>query len=343
MTAAWMLTPFALLYEGVIRARNLYYDRVPGAVRRAGVPVISVGNLTVGGTGKTPLVIEVVRRLREWGRQPAILTRGYKAEPDREADEVLEYRDAVLDVPIIVNPDRVAGARAATSQGADCLVLDDGFQHRRLARDLDLVLVDALNPWGGGPLSPGVPLLCEQCNGRMLPAGRLREPKSSLRRADVFVITRANQAEPAAVAGLRRELENLAPGRPIMTGSVESAGLVFADGQCAPVSELRGREILAVCGLGNPVTFEQLVGTLTERPTFTMRFSDHRCYRPIDAEHIASAAGSRRWVVTTRKDWVKLRPLWPAGGPPLVRLDVRLSLADGVSEFEERLRRALSP
>ncbi len=328
MMAAGLLTPIALLYEGVIRARNLYYDRVPGAVRRAGVPVISVGNLTVGGTGKTPLVIEIVRRLREWGRRPAILTRGYRAAAGQKADEVLEYRDAVPDVPIVVNPDRVAGARAATAQAADCLVLDDGFQHRRLARDLDIVLIDTLNPWGGR---------------QMLPAGRLREPIASLRRAHVFVLTRANQAAPAVVESLRHELAKLAVGRTIVSAEVSPAGLHFSDDREASVGDLRGREVLAVCGLGNPVTFEQLVGTLTGRPVRTLRFHDHRRYDRRDAERIAITAGGERWVVTTRKDWVKLRPLWPADGPPLVRLDVRITLADGGSVFEDRLRSVLEP
>jgi tetraacyldisaccharide 4'-kinase len=326
MLAAALLTPVALVYEGVIRARNLYYHRVPGAVRRAGVPVISVGNLTVGGTGKTPLVIEIVRRLREWGRRPAILTRGYRGTAEQEADEVREYRDALPDVSIVVDPDRVAGARTAVAMGADCLVLDDGFQHRRLARDLDIVLIDALNPWG---------------RGQMLPAGRLREPKPSLRRAHLFVLTRANQADPAVVESLHLELERLAAGRTVVTAEVIPASLHFSDGRDTEVGALRGRETVGVCGLGNPVTFEQLLGTLTKRPVITVRYPDHRRYDLRDAERIALAADGGRWVVTTRKDWVKLHPLWPADGPPLVRLDVRMTLADGAATFEDRLRRAL--
>jgi tetraacyldisaccharide 4'-kinase len=321
-----LLWPLAVAYGGVIAARNLYYDRVSSAVRSAGVPAISVGNLTVGGTGKTPFVIEVVRRLRAWGHHPVILTRGYRGQPGAVADEVLEFRDAVPDVPVVVNPDRVAGAAQARAQhNAGCLVLDDGFQHRRLARDLDIVLIDALNPWGGGCL---------------LPAGRLREPAGSLRRADVLVITRANQAPPAALEGLKRELGQRWPGRLLVIAEVVAERLFGRDGQVSPPADLRARRVLAVCGLGNPHTFGGLVRSLT--PTCELlKFADHQSYGEPHIGRILTRARESRAdsVVTTRKDWVKLAPLWPAGGLELVRLDVRLVLSGPVVEFEDRLRK----
>jgi tetraacyldisaccharide 4'-kinase len=142
--------PLSHLYAAMMTWRNRRYDE-PGAALSAGVPVISVGNLTVGGTGKTPLVMEIVRKLVAAGRRPAILTRGYHARRGETADEVQEYAAELPDVPVVVDADRVAGAATAQAvHAADCCVLDDGFQHRRLARDLDVVLIDALRPWGGG-------------------------------------------------------------------------------------------------------------------------------------------------------------------------------------------------
>jgi tetraacyldisaccharide 4'-kinase len=318
-----LLAPLAMLYGGAIRARNWYFDCVASAARHATVPVISVGNLTVGGTGKTPLVIEIVRRLVLSGRRPAILTRGYKAAAGAPADEVLEFSTAFPNVPVVVNANRVAGAVTAQQKHrANCLVLDDGFQHRRLHRDLDIVLIDALNPWGGG---------------RLLPAGRLREPPSSLRRADVFVITRVNQAEHGAVAAIAGVLRHHAGDKPLVLAALEAESLTFPDAASRPPTDIAGRPVLAVSGIGNPRTFEKLVESLAGQPAEYLRFADHHRYDPNDVARIVAAAGDN-WVVTTRKDWVKLCPLWPDRGPPLVRLDMKLTLTAGAPEFDARLR-----
>lgn len=324
-TACWPLAPLSVLYGGAIGVRNLYYDRVHSAVHRAGIPVISIGNLTVGGTGKTPLVIEVVRRLQALGRRPAILTRGYKSTAGETADEVLECHAALPVVPVIVNPDRVAGAVAAQREhNADCLVLDDGFQHRRLARDLDIVLIDALRPWGGG---------------WMLPAGRLREPRSSLGRASVVVITRANQAAPGAADAIEAELRSHF-GELLLRADVEADVLVTRDERRAPPGELAGRKVLAVCGIGNPQSFEKLVSTLTGTVGRTIAFADHHRYSATDVTTLCAAAHQygAELVVTTRKDWVKLAPLWSDAQVNLVRLDVRMALHGAVEEFDARLR-----
>lgn len=324
----WLLTPFSVLYGGAIGIRNLYYDHVHTAVSRAGIPVISIGNLTVGGTGKTPLVIEVVRRLQALGRRPAILTRGYRSTAGEPADEVLECHAALPVVPVIVNPDRVAGAAAAQHEhNADCLVLDDGFQHRRLARDLDIVLIDALQPWGGGWL---------------LPAGRMREPRGSLRRADVIVITRANQASPDAVAAIEAELRQRGS-KLVLRADVEADALVGRDERGAPLADLAGRNVLAACGIGNPRTFEKLVAALTGVACRTVAFADHHRYSAADVAALGVAArrAGAEVVVTTRKDWVKLAPLWSDAQVSLVRLDVRLVLQGTVEEFDARLRLAV--
>jgi tetraacyldisaccharide 4'-kinase len=313
-----LLTPLALLYGGAIGLRNVYYDRWPGAVHRVGVPVISVVNLSVGGTGKTPLVIEIVRRLQSWGRRPAILTRGYKAAGGAVADEVLEISADWPDVPVVVNPDRVAGGRTACAAGADCLVLDDGFQHRRLARDLDIVLISALGPAN---------------IGRLLPAGRLREPLSSLRRADVLVLTRSNQVDEARLNEIRACLRRYCPDAPIVHAAVEAAS--------PPAIE--GRRVLAVCGIGEPRTFLELLGKLIgERPPARI-FRDHHRYDESDVRAICAAAqkSGADQVVTTRKDWVKLRALWPDVAVPLLRVDIRSTVTTGGAALDERLRQAL--
>jgi len=326
----WMLAPLSAAYAGVIRARNLYYDRVDSSVRHAELPVISVGNITVGGTGKTPLVIEVVRRLRETGRRPAVLTRGYKAEAGKTADEVKEFEAEWPGVPVIVNPDRVAGARTARDGGeVDCLVLDDGFQHRRLARDLDIVLIDALSPWGGG---------------KVLPGGRLREPLRSLRRADIFVLTRVNQVEPAVLKGIRAGLRRWGRDKPVCEAAVRPVRLALRDGREMSPAEIGGRSVLLVSGIGNPATFEKLVVSLGPKLCAPHAiFADHHRFTQADAAGLAAeaAAAQADLVVTTRKDWVKLASLWPDDAADLARLDVELALVAGADEFEARLQRAL--
>ena len=170
----------AVPYAAAVIIRNAYYDFFPRAARRVVVPALSIGNLTVGGTGKTPIAAEIARRLVAQGRKPAILLRGYKAKPSprapaesdaasarwrEQSDEAMVLTRRCPEALVMVNPDRVVSARRAMQQGADVIVLDDGFQHRRLARDLDIVLIDATAPFG---------------HGHFLPRGLLREPPTSL-------------------------------------------------------------------------------------------------------------------------------------------------------------------
>ena len=332
-TAGWLLTPLSLLYGVAIRARNSRFDRDRSASHAAGVPVISIGNITTGGTGKTPIVIETVERLVEMGRRPAILTRGYAADAGQTPDEVREFHAALPDVPVVVNPDRVAGAATATREhGADCLVLDDGFQHRRLRRDLDIVLIDALNPWGGG---------------WVLPAGRLREPLSGLARADLFIISRANQAPPDEISEIESVLLDHAPEADIIHAAVEPQRVVIGKEREEPPGVLAYHNVMPACGIGNPQTFLRLVETLAGRVCEPLIFRDHQRYSSGRARKIAAAASrcGADLVVTTRKDWVKLAPLWSreigADGPQLARIDVRLELCDEDGVFDEHLRRAV--
>ena len=306
-----------MLYRLAVTLRNARYDRGAGVGPHPGVPVISVGNLTTGGTGKTPLVIEIARRLRDAGPRPAILTRGYRGSRERPADEVLELRAALPDVPVVVDADRLAGAREAIERhGADVLVLDDGFQHRRMPRDLDIVLIDALDPWGGG---------------RLLPAGRLREPRESLERADVVVVTRCNQVSPAAADHLVAEVQALNDQAVVVRAAVEPAGLWGLDDASLELETLAYRCVMPVSGIGNPESFERLLHERVGRLVEPLRFGDHHRYRPGDVTRIVRAARLREadTIVTTRKDWPKLAPLWrevPIREPELLRLEVRTTL-----------------
>jgi tetraacyldisaccharide 4'-kinase len=328
-----LLMPFSALYGVGIRLRNARYDRYPHASCKAGLPVISVGNITVGGTGKTPIVVETVQRLQALNRRPAILTRGYGAAAGETADEVMEFAELLPDVPVVVNPDRVAGAETARAElGADCVVLDDGFQHRRLRRDLDIVVIDALNPWGGG---------------WVLPAGRLREPLDSLSRADLFVISRSNQVADSVVEGIEAVLNEFAPHATVLYAGVEPESVVYLDERMEETEALAYHCVLPVCGIGNPATFLGCVQQLAGRVCQPLVFRDHKRYQKRDAHKIAAAAERRGadLVVTTRKDWVKLAPLWSARAvktaPELARLDVRLDLEDEAGVFDEQLRRTL--
>jgi len=332
MVQRLVLWPLAAVYAAAVRVRNWRYDRLAGASHPAPVPTISIGNITVGGTGKTPVVIETVRRLLAMGRRPGVLSRGYGSKPPEAADEVRELRQAIPDVPIVVDPDRVAGAATAVERfGVDCLVLDDGFQHRRLRRQLDVVLIDALRPWGGGAV---------------LPAGRLREPLSGLRRAGLFIITRANQLPASQLHDIERALAARNADAPVLRAEVRPTALVFADEEPAEPGTLAYHNVLPICGLGNPDTFLRTVGHLAGRLCEPVVFADHQHYRPRHVQRIVRVARRRGadLVVTTRKDWVKLAPLWTAGSPdelPLARLEVRLQLDDPGGLFDELLRAAL--
>jgi tetraacyldisaccharide 4'-kinase len=311
-----LLLPVSFAYAAVVGLRNRYYND-NAHVRRASIPVVSVGNITVGGTGKTPFVIELVRRLQQMSRRPAIVTRGYGARAGAAPDEVIEFQQALPGVTTIINPDRHAGALDAAAAGCDIAVLDDGFQHRRLYRDLDVVLIDALDPWGGG---------------YVLPAGRLREPAGGLRRADLVVITRANQSIASEVAEIRERVAKHAPDAPVLTSNVAVAGVTGLAGDPADAETLRGRKSFAICGLGNPKSFYDLVAAAGATVLGVRSFPDHYAYAAADIDPIVAAA--RRVgadaVLCTRKDWVKLAPLLQKsrGDVEWLRVDLGVTIDD---------------
>ncbi len=290
--------PLSFLYGGALVIRNAL---MPEPVR-AGIPVICVGNLTVGGTGKTPMVGWVIEVLKKAGKHPAILTRGY----GRDEPRLLEK----LGVSVVAEPDRVKGASLAKEKGADVLVMDHGFQHLRLARDLDIVLVDATDPWGGGHL---------------LPWGKLREPKEALGRAGAVVITRADQVASEALRLLREEITRLAP------------AALAAEAVHQPVGgeDLRGKRVLAVCGIGNPEAFRGTLEGLGAQVTLKA-FPDHHAYTEADVAAV-NALGAET-VVITEKDAVKLEGI--PGASIWKKLSIRIAIREGRETLEDAVRGA---
>lgn len=318
-----MLVPLslpALLYGAAVRARNWYYDR-PETSRRAALPVLSVGNLTVGGTGKTPFVAWLAGRLRELGARPAIVSRGYGGQAGRgplvvssgegplcdaarAGDEPYLLARLLRGVPVLAGSDRWRGAEVAAEAGADVVILDDGFQHRRLARDLDIVLLDASNPFG---------------NYRLLPAGLLREPVRALSRADVVVITRCRQ-QSESIKLIERVVRHHNLDIPILRAGHKSAGFFNPAGEAVN----RPASALAFCGIGNPNRFRiDLESEGIELVDFRV-FSDHHVYSPREIVQLRRQARDRGAVLlTTEKDLVRLPDaLRREEGPPLLALRI---------------------
>ncbi len=317
------------LYRLGVGARNQAFDRGWKASHRAGVPVVSVGNLTLGGTGKTPTVEWVARWYRARSVRVAILSRGY-GDPSGLNDEGRVLEENLPDVPHLQGPDRVdLAARAVEELESELLVLDDGFQHRRLARDFDLVLLDALDPFG---------------LGRIFPRGLLREPVRSLRRAGMVVLSRADLVDPAARAAIRSMAERAAG--PLRWASARHAplDLVDAEGRSFPLADAQGRRVAAFCGIGNPEGFWRTLAGLGLDLAGSRAFPDHHPYSSAD---VADLAG---WIkglgadlaLTTQKDSVKLRAL-NLGPAPLRALRIGLDVMDGAEALDGALSALLPP
>jgi tetraacyldisaccharide 4'-kinase len=281
------LLPAELLFRGTVAARNLGYDRGWLRAERAPVPVVSLGNVGVGGAGKTPVAAWIAARLLERGRRPAIALRGYGA------DEVQVHRELNPEVPVFAAARRIEAAREAAAAGRDVVVLDDGFQHRALARDLDVVLV-SVEGWRG--------------RRRLLPRGPWREDASALLRADIVVATRKS-ASGAQSAGVVRELRALAPGVPTLQCWLAPDALLPLGPAAESEPPARGAAVLAVAALADPGPFaENLRGMgLTVE---LAAFPDHHAFDAAEADALLGRAG-RRPIVMTHKDAVKLRDLLP--------------------------------
>ncbi len=311
-------------YGWATRLRNAWFDRGWKRVHRAPVPVVSVGNLTLGGTGKTPCVEFVARYFLERGLRVAIVSRGYGA-PGGRNDEALVLEENLPDVPHLQGADRVALAEiAVTELESEVLVLDDGFQHRRLARDLDIALVDATNPWG---------------HGHLFPRGLLRESPAGLCRAQIVLLTRCDQVPAEQRDRLRETVGRLAPHAVVAETVHQALDLQNSEGACLPLEHLRDRPVAAFCGLGNPEAFRRTLLDLGANVQAFRTFPDHHSYLRTDVEALRSWArqlASDAVVVTTQKDLVKLR-LSQLGGRALYALRIRLHVTSGQEALDQKL------
>ena len=297
-----------VFYAGAVRWRNRRYQSGAAVVHRMNVPVVSVGNLTLGGTGKTPMVEWLARWFRARGVRVAIVSRGYGAGVDARNDEALELARKLPDVPHVQNPDRVAAARRLIVEfQSQVILLDDGFQHRRIGRDLDIVLLDALEPFGFG---------------HVFPRGTLREPIDGLRRADVVALSRANMLDAGQREVIWQTVHRYAP-QAICAEVVHAPRtLLAASGRQEPLESIRGLAVAAFCGLGNPAGFRHTLETCGCRLAAFREFPDHHRYTLADVESLSTWAEGMdvSAVLCTEKDLVKLsvdqfgsRPLWALG------------------------------
>ncbi|MEE9197216.1 MAG: tetraacyldisaccharide 4'-kinase [bacterium] len=325
LAASWVygaghLTRMAAYRTGVLNTRRLPCW------------TLSVGNITAGGTGKTPTVLALAQALFAQGRKVAVLSRGYggKAQgpvtvvsdgerilvhPPEAADEASLLASRLPGIPVLTGPDRYAlGMKAAADFGVEGVILDDGFQHVQLARDLNLLLLDARRPFG---------------NGHLLPRGTLREPKGAVARAGGVFITRAESPDPQIAAQLRRRFPSL----PLAVSRFVPDGV--HDVASGEESEPEGRRMFLVCGIARPSDFQSLASQAGFEEAGMMAVTDHHAYGREDVREIqarARASGADG-LLTTEKDAVKLRP-YLSGGLPCGSLRLRLEILSGESHWE---------
>ena len=313
-------------YTWAVGWRNRRYDRGRAAIHRAGVPVVCVGNLTLGGTGKTPLVKWIAHWFRERNIRVAIVSRGYAASASGINDEALELALSLPSVPHVQDPDRVAAARRAREEHRCQLVLlDDGFQHRRLARDLDIVLLDALEPFGFD---------------HVFPRGTLREPATGLARADVVCLSRADALSPAERRAIRDRVARLAPQAAWCEVAHAPSGLINSTGQSQPLETLNGLRVAAFCGIGNPAGFRHTLDAAGCEIVSWMEFPDHHSFDERDFATLGAAAASNPTdiLVCTHKDLVKIARDQLAGRP-LWAVAIDIAFLDGQDALETALER----
>jgi tetraacyldisaccharide 4'-kinase len=306
------------VYSTVMRLRNALYDSGVLASRALRRPTISVGNITTGGTGKTPVVHWLSKRLWASGRHPIILMRGYKTTSHGFSDEQVLLQSA--DIPVVADPDRRRGAATALSRypQTTLFILDDAMQHRRVRRDFELVIVHAAEPFGFG---------------RVFPRGLLREPLGGLRRADAVLVTHADEVDPVAMAAITSTIRSHNKAAPIF--------------QCDHVTsgDLAGKKYFAFCGIGSPASFFRGLGALGGTSVGVRAFDDHHDYTEADLDQINDAARSAQadLLITTAKDWVKLERFAHRFALPIIRAELSLRFRPGDDELlltaiRERLR-----
>ncbi len=340
-------------YEKAVSIRNARFDEGKG-VTKVTVPVISVGNITAGGTGKTPMVRFICDVLTQKGLHPTVLSRGYRAEdnnkniiiskdgtmlvePSISGDEAWLLAKVLQKSNVIIGRERSKSAEIAINElGADCLIMDDGFQHRALARDIDIVLIDASNPFG---------------YEHVLPRGLLREPLSGLQRADIIVLTKVDQVAPGIVSGIRKRLTQMIPNIPVYETTHKPQFMYtldeWANGSVgASVDAYKEQRIMAVSGIGNPQSFTQTLTDVGYNVVHTLPFGDHHDFSNDDVVEIWKQAFAHQAdaICITEKDAVKLSQLHAIEDLkiPILVLSIGIEFVSGKQEFIENLEMLLS-
>jgi tetraacyldisaccharide 4'-kinase len=321
-----VLSVLSLLYRSIIRLRQTLYQYGLLRSEKPACKVISVGNITLGGTGKTPMVIALAGLLSQKQKRPAVISRGYGRKDDSAVLIVSDGSSVLVDtltggdepvligsklsgVPVVVGKNRREASQFAVQRfGADLVILDDGFQHLKLKRDVDIVLIDAADPFG---------------NGKLFPSGILREPVVSLRRAHAVVLTRADAAD--AVESLRERIRQVTAA-PVFTSHERAADLIDTSTRdVKPLSVLRGTRMLAFSGIARPLSFAALLRSLGGVIAAECVYPDHHEYSKTDLAAIFQKAADERvsLIVTTEKDAVRLKG-FNAGGIWALRIELSI-------------------
>jgi len=292
----FVLALAALFYAAAIALRNFLYSKGWLKTYRPNAPVISIGNITVGGTGKTPLVIWLCNMLSRKGIASVILTRGYKTKKGDLSDEPALLRQTCRQAEVIVNSNRAAAADKAVNQfGAKVLIMDDGFQHRRLQRDVDIVTIDATCPFG---------------YGKLLPAGLLREAPGALKRAHAVVITRCDQITQEQLSQLQQQLKTINAEMIITTAIHNPICAKSGPDEEISLQQLSDKRIFAFCAIGNPESFLSTIKALQCKLAGAKFYNDHHHYSEADISDIYKTAQSANadLILTTHKDYTKIAP-----------------------------------
>ena len=335
---AVFLAPFSWIYGLVIFLRNRLYKWRIYSIHKMNAKVISIGNITVGGTGKTPFVAFCAKLLQKSGYRVAVLTRGYGRKtrdpiivindghaginPKETGDEPALLADQLKCIPIAVGKNRIeSGQSLHQSYGSEVLILDDGFQHRKLYRDLNIVLIDASNPLG---------------NGYLLPAGPLREPLKNIRRADMIVLTRTDSCKNCD--SIIQSIQNFTT-VPIFTSKHRPTKWITFPGQVSKnLDILKGKNVLAFSGIGNPDSFIKTLQDVGVSIADFVPFRDHYWYTPKDWDNLLIRAWQKNAdaIVTTEKDAVRLT-LGTEWGMPTYYLKIEIQLIGGKDKFKKKL------
>ena len=315
-------------YSVAVSLRNMGYRYGLLPVQSVSVPVISIGNLTTGGTGKTPVVAWVCHAIEHAGFRSGIVSRGYRSDSTGENDEKKVLAKLCPSVPHEQNPNRIdAAEKLLAKNNVDAIVMDDGFQHRRLSRDLNIVLLDATNPFGFGFL---------------LPRGLLRESRFGLRRADIVLITRADQISEQHLRDIEQTVEQVAPrlaGR-VFRVAFKPSGLVNSAGESFSLSDVDDKDVAMMTAIGNPAAFQSTCKSLGARISSTHLFPDHHHYSEAELQDICKAAGESHCILTTLKDLVKI-PLQLTAFRA-VRIETAFTSDQQEHQFREVIQKTIS-